>query len=70
MYKIEELVLAMGGTFLAVFLVKVAAFIWHQVTTVKRQMRGPKAKSWLFGCYDDFATADEAEVDEKWIDQL
>ena len=70
MYKISELVLAMGGTFLAVFLVKVAGFIWHQVTTVKRQMRGPKAQSWLFGNYDSFARADEAEVDEKWIQEL
>ncbi|KZP28257.1 cytochrome P450 [Athelia psychrophila] len=70
MYKISEFILAMGGTFLAVFLVKVAAFIWHQVTTVKRQMRGPKAKSWIFGCYDSFASADNAEVDEKWIEQF
>ncbi|KZP09388.1 cytochrome P450 [Athelia psychrophila] len=69
MYSIPQLIIAMGGTFLAVFLTKVAAFIWYQVTTVKHQMRGPKSKSWIYGCYDSFASADEAEVDEKWIEQ-
>lgn len=70
MYEITKLILAICGTFLAAVLTKVVAFTWHQVTTAKSQMRGPKAKSWIYGCYDGFASADEAEVDEKWIEQL